>query len=494
MENNQSVIAKKLTEGAVPATVPAIEAENLSFCYGESGDAKDLAIEESTFRILKGEIVFLSGASGSGKSTLLNIINGIIPEVVEGRLKGGLKINGKKDLKLHERSLLLGNVFQNPRSQFFTTNTTAELVFQMENYGFSREEMKRRLAQITEEFGIERLLDRKIFGISSGERQLLALLTVFIMNPEVVIFDEPSANLDYGNAMRLRKEILRLKEKGKTVLVADHRYFYLKGIVDRVLLLEEKKVLFFSSEKEYEAHEYGKRVLDLFGYDYPKREIFRSQEKLLEIRSLTYKELLKDISLSFHQGEVTAIVGVNGAGKTTMARLISKLIKPDAGEILVSGQALYIMQDADFQLFGASCLKELEITQKDQKKNMDALRRLNLDRKKDRHPQLLSGGEKQRLQMAIGLVSDNRVMILDEPTSGLDQSSMERVIEMIETLKKGRSILVISHDYEFIRKCADRIVYIRDAKVGADFYLSEDEIKTLNQIYKEMEVYYEQHT
>lgn len=488
MGETTGAMMKEIPHGPESKPFFVIEAKNLAFAYAES---KGNAIESSSFRIRGGEIVFLSGSSGSGKTTLLNIINGIIPEVVDGNLKGELKIHGKERLKLYERSLILGNVFQNPRSQFFTTNTTSELVFQMENYGFSHEEMKKRLWQIVEEFGMERLLDRKIFGLSSGERQMLALLTVFIMDPDVIIFDEPSANLDYGNAMRLRSEILRMKEKGKTVLVADHRYFYLKGIVDKVLLVENGQVRTFEKEEEYVNYEYGKRVLDLFRHDYPKRVVRRSDEKILEIKGLSYRELLKEISVSFRRGEVTAMIGVNGAGKTTLARLISRLLRPDEGEIRGEGQALYIMQDADFQLFGSSCLKELEITQKDSEKNLNALSRLNLIDKKNRHPQMLSGGEKQRLQMAISLVSDNNLIILDEPTSGLDQHSMNCVADMVEDLKKQRSVLIISHDYEFIRKCADRIVYLKDAKMEADFYLTEENIERLNQIYKEMEVYYE---
>lgn len=469
-------------------TEKLIETKNLTFKYAEN---EEPAIENINFTVNRGEIVFIAGDSGSGKSTLLNIINGIIPEVIEGEMKGDMIIDGKKDLKIYERSLILGNVLQNPRSQFFTTNTTSEMVFEMENYGLSADEMRKRLEQSVEEYRVENLLDREIFRISSGERQFLALVTALIMNPQAVIFDEPSANLDYGNAMRLKEEIKRLKAKGKTVIVADHRCFYLEGIIDKVLLVENKTVKEFKSERDYFHYEYGKRVFNLFKHEFPRREIVRTQNSGVEIKNLSYRGILEDITISFNEGEVTAIIGINGAGKTTLAKIISRVIKPDKGKVVSPGQALYIMQDADFQLFGESCLKELEITEKNGDKNADALKLLDLWRLKEKHPQTLSGGEKQRLQMAISLVSGNDVIILDEPTSGLDKSAMDRVIGMLEILKKGRTMILISHDYEFIRKSTDRIIYVKDTKIEEDFYLYEDNTEKLNKIYKEMESYYE---
>ncbi|EFI41943.1 ABC transporter ATP-binding protein [Peptoniphilus sp. oral taxon 386] len=465
-----------------------IELKNLSFKYSED---KVNAIDGINCTVDKGKVIFIAGDSGSGKSTLLNIINGIIPEVIEGDLNGKVYINKAENLKIYERSLILGNVFQNPRSQFFTTNTTSELVFAMENYGKSYEEMKERLIRIVDEFKIEKLLDRDIFSISSGERQFLALLTVLIMNPNVIIFDEPSANLDYGNAMRLKRQIEELRESGKTVVVADHRCFYLRGIIDKVLLIEDKTVIEFGSEEEFFNCAYGKRVFDLFTHKYKERKIVKSEIETVKLQDVYYKNILENINVSFNKNETTVIVGTNGAGKTTLAKLISKIEKADRGKIEIENRALYIMQDADFQLFGATCLKELEITSKNEAENMEILRLLNLYDVAEKHPQSLSGGQKQRLQMAISLVSKNDVIILDEPTSGLDKNSMNRVIELIEKLKQNRTLIIISHDYEFIRKSADRVVYLKDKKIEEDFYLEHENVERLNNIYKQMEEYYE---
>ena len=223
-----------------------IVAKNLSFEY----EGEKAALKDVSFELQKGSLVFVAGNSGAGKSTLLNIINGLIPEVIEGKLQGALVIENKDNLKIEERSKIIGNVFQNPRSQFFTTNSTAELVFAMENFGISKEEMKKRLSEIVDKFDLEELMNRNIFGLSSGERQLLALASALIMDPSVIIFDEPSANLDYGNAMRLRNQLKKLKDEGKTIIVADHRCFYLKGLINTVLLLEDNTVKFYSTEDE----------------------------------------------------------------------------------------------------------------------------------------------------------------------------------------------------------------------------------------------------
>lgn len=470
--------------------LPLIEFENVSFRYeGEDADA----LCSVNFTIGKGEVIWITGESGSGKSTLLNLLNGMIPEVIEGNISGSILIEGKKDLPVYERSRILGNVFQNPRSQFFTTNTTAELVFAMENYGISKEEMRQRVKTITTEFQVEYLLDRDIFTLSSGERQLLALLTVLIMDPGIVVFDEPSANLDYGNAVRLGKEIDKLRQQGKTVLVADHRCFYLKGVVDRVFLLREKTLHVYDSVTQFAAAGYANRVLDLFDGVYPDRNDERERECIPDIRveDVSYRDVLSHVSFTAGRGEVTVLIGVNGAGKTTLAGLISGSQKPDHGTIQTSGQPLYMLQDADYQLFGATCLKELEINSKDIRRNEDALCRLSIDTLKDNHPQTLSGGQKQRLQMAVCTVCENRVILLDEPTSGLDQGAMRRVVDEITQLKKDHTIVLISHDYELIRLAADRILYLNNRTIQNEFPLDREHLSQLNEIYKEMGAYYE---
>ena len=462
-----------------------IRAEKLTFNYEESNDG----IKDIDFSVKSSEIILLAGDSGSGKSTLLKCLNGLIPETVEGSLEGNLYFGDKKysELKMFELNEKIGSVFQNPRSQFFTTNSTAELVFPMENYGYTKKLMDERLESLTEKFGLNPLLNRNIFEISSGERQLLALASAMALNQKAVIFDEPSANLDYGNAMKLGKIISGMKKTGITVIVADHRFYYLKGLIDRVFLIEDGRLSQFDSEEEFKKSKYDTRSFDLFALDLPVTEKSINTEKIAGLKNVSYKNILTDISLELKKGEVSVLVGNNGVGKTTLAKLLCKTVKPDNGEVNVNELPFYIMQDPDFQLFGTSVYNELALVNDNEEAIAETLKYLGLYDYKDKHPFDLSGGQKQRLQIGMAMLCDKPLIIFDEPTSGLDIVSMKKVAREIVRLKENAAVLVISHDYEFIRNVANRIIYLKSGKVHEDFELTDNALCKLNNIFNNME-------
>ena len=462
-----------------------IRAEKLTFNYEQSDDG----IKDIDFSVKESEVILLAGDSGSGKSTLLKCLNGLIPETVEGSLEGNLYFEDKKysELRMFELNEKIGSVFQNPRSQFFTTNSTAELVFPMENYGYTKKLMDERLEALTEKFGLHSLLNRNIFEISSGERQLLALASAMALNQKVVIFDEPSANLDYGNAMKLGKIISGMKKSGITVIVADHRFYYLKGLIDRVFLIEDGKLNRFDSEEEFKKSKYDTRSFDLFDLDLPVPEKSINTEKIAGLKNVSYKNILTDISLELKKGEISVLVGNNGVGKTTLAKLLCKTIKPDSGEVNVNELPFYIMQDPDFQLFGTSVYNELALVNDNEEAIAEILKYLGLYDYKDKHPFDLSGGQKQRLQIGMAMLCDKPLIIFDEPTSGLDIVSMKKVAKEIVRLKENAAVLVISHDYEFIRNVANRIIYLKNGKVHEDFELTDNTLCKLNIIFNTME-------
>lgn len=462
-----------------------IRAEKLTFNYEESNDG----IKDIDFSVKSSEIILLAGDSGSGKSTLLKCLNGLIPETVEGSLEGNLYFEDKKysELRMFELNEKIGSVFQNPRSQFFTTNSTAELVFPMENYGYTKKLMDERLEALTEKFGLHPLLNRNIFEISSGERQLLALASAMALNQKAVIFDEPSANLDYGNAMKLGKIISGMKKSGITVIVADHRFYYLKGFIDRVFLIEDGRLSQFDSEVEFKKSKYDTRNFDLFDLDLPVPEKSVNTEKIAGLKNVSYKNILTDISLELKKGEVSVLVGNNGVGKTTLAKLLCKTVKPDIGEVNINGLPFYIMQDPDFQLFGTSVYNELALVNDNEEAIAETLKYLGLYDYKDKHPFDLSGGQKQRLQIGMAMLCDKPLIIFDEPTSGLDIVSMKKVAREIVRLKENAAVLVISHDYEFIRNVANRIIYLKSGKVHEDFELTDNALCKLNNIFNNME-------
>ena len=208
---------------------------------------------------------------------------------------------------------------------------------------------------------------------------------------------------------------------------------------------------------------------------------------MAKLENVSYKNILHDINLKLNKGEIAVLVGNNGAGKTTLAKAMCESIKPESGKVDIKDVPFFIMQDPDYQLFGTSVINELSLVKDDIKEIKECLDYLGLLPYRHKHPFALSGGQKQRLQIAMAMLCDRDVIIFDEPTSGLDIYSMKSVSKEILKLKEKAGILVISHDYEFIRYIADRIVYLEDGKIAEDFYLDENNLSKLNHIFIKMQ-------
>ena len=462
-----------------------VEGKNISFEYRDSLEG----IQNVNFVLQPGEVILVTGNSGSGKSTFLKCLNGLIPRVVEGKLEGEILLNHQntKDMSMAEISRHISSVFQNPRSQFFTTNTTSELVFSMENYGLDKAVMEERIQKVCALLQIQYLLNRDIFQLSGGERQMVAIASAMMMGQQIILLDEPSANLDYHNTYVFRGLVEKLKQEGYTVLIADHRFYYLSGLINRVFLFDDGKMQIFDSEQAFKESSYDTRSFDLFAMNIPFQTACEKKEKVLSLVDISYKDILQNITLDFFTNEVTAIIGTNGVGKTTLARILCKSISCTHGKI-IGEIPFYIMQDADYQLFGTSVQAELEIADHKIKKKdiQDVMDYFQLTKYADTHPFSLSGGQKQRIQVALGILSNRKVIIFDEPTSGLDLLSMRRVAREIQELKKKACVIVISHDYEFIRHISDRVLYLKNKTIRKDIPLDKEHLSEFNQIFMEM--------
>ena len=212
-----------------------IELKNINFRYAGGKDTGGL--ENINLTIPDGQVILLCGQSGCGKTTLTRLINGLIPNYYEGKLTGEVLLNGRNisRVPLYETAKYVGSVFQNPRTQFFTVDSTSELAFGCENQGLPEDEIAERIKSTVEQFGIDALMGKNIFHMSGGEKQKIACASVSVSNPHIMVLDEPSSNLDMSATEDLRRMMHLWKQQGKTIVIAEHRLYYLCNLIDRVL-------------------------------------------------------------------------------------------------------------------------------------------------------------------------------------------------------------------------------------------------------------------
>lgn len=457
-----------------------IEIRELSFKY--KGGA-NYSLKGINLNIKKGECILLCGRSGCGKSTLLKLMNGIIPEFYDGDISGSVMVNGMNTFTtpIYKLSKNEGSVFQNPKTQFYTTNTTDEIAFGLENYGIEREVINKRIKEVEKELHLENLMNKNIFNLSGGEKQKIAIASIYALNPEIFILDEPSSSLDIKSMKELSLTIKKLKSLGKTIIIAEHRLWYLKDIVDRAIYLEDGKIIREYSMDEIENLSEDERMrTGLRHSDYKAIERFDNFETsnkgtLLELKNLIFKRNTKIIlsieDLKFCYGNIIGIVGENGIGKSTLAKIICGLYKENKGKLLKDdenlniksrlNESLLIMQEVNYQLFTDSVKDEIVLTSniKDDYVLDTWLKDMELKNISDRNPHTLSGGQKQRVIILSALLSDKKILFFDEPTSGLDYRNMKIVAKNIKKVKEeDKLILIISHDVEFLESVCDKVI------------------------------------
>lgn len=476
-----------------------IRIENVSFKYAF---CEEYALRAVNLDIGNGEFVVLLGASGCGKTTVTRLINGLIPKFFEGELTGAVTVDGRDAAQLNIQDLagIVGSVFQDPRSQFFATDTTAEIAFSCENAGLPREEICARIEKAAKELQITRLLDRNIFELSSGEKQAVAIASVYAFGPPVFVLDEPSANLDIEAAEKLRQTLAALKQKGCTVVISEHRLHYLRELADRVVLMEGGAIARTFDREAFlrltneDAGELGLRCLFAEEPAMDGTPSASFSQPVLEIENVCFQypgrqNVLENVSFSVRRGEVLGIVGHNGAGKSTLMELICGLRREKAGAFRINGKrasakqrirsTYFVMQDSDYQLFTESVEKELLLGHTNEpalrEKAAFVMRRLDLTAYRDRHPASLSGGQKQRVSIAVACMKEADILCFDEPTSGLDLTNMRRTAELLKELAQmGKAVVVVSHDREFLSAVCSRIIRVETGCVQEDCTAEKD--------------------
>jgi energy-coupling factor transport system ATP-binding protein len=503
-----------------------IEIENLTYCYP---NATTPALNNINLEIHEGEFILLAGPSGCGKSTLVQCLNGIIPKVTGGDLRGKIQIGGKdiSSCKVHQLSKHVGMVFQNPNAQLFGLTVEEDVAFGPENLGMAREEIQKKLEKSIDIAGIEKLRKRFTFTLSGGEKQRTAIAGVIAMEPKILVFDEPTSDLDPVGTKQVLETVKKLnKDVSITTIMIEHKIDEVFGLADRTIVMDRGKIILdgktcYIFARNLDLLEsigiYPPQLIQLsrmlkvkpsykeiFSYINSLNESFKEFSEELTVKKsspeVVFEDVwfnyrngtpaLKGINLEIKKGEFIALIGSNGSGKTTLLSCMIGFIKPSRGRILIDGQDIknssvaelavkvgYLFQNPDLQLFTDTVAQEVGFGLKNRslatadinKKVAQALEIMELSEYRDQHPHALSRGQRQRLAVASIISMEQDILVLDEPTSGQDRGHLNKFLSQIKKLNDaGKTIIMITHDMSIVAEYAKRTIVMEEGKILMD--------------------------
>ena len=464
-----------------------IHFQDIQFRY-EGTISSEIGVKDINLIVHTGECVLLCGRSGCGKTTLTKLINGLIPNYFPGELSGNVQIDDENILgmPMYYLATKVGSVFQNPRTQFFNVDVDSEIAFGIENIAVPPDELHQRLEYTLDSLKIRNLQGKNIFELSGGEKQKIAFASVYAMNPDIFLLDEPSSNLDGDSIRDLKNYLHILKQQGKTILIAEHRLYYLLDIADRIVYLADGKIEKIYTPQEFRSLSGATRkhmglrttgIQDVHPISY-QRTFSRPILAVKDV-SLFYKKhpVLEHISLQASKGDIIGVVGPNGAGKTTFLRTLCGLHKEFTGcfywreqpqkETERMKRSYMVMQDVNHQLFCETVEEEVQLGMRSENAEEveRVLKQLDLSDLRDRHPMSLSGGQKQRLSIARAICRHPEILIFDDSFSALDYKT-DRVLR--DTLRKtcaDATRFIVAQRIGTIRD-ADKIIVLDDGKIA----------------------------
>lgn len=455
--------------------------------------SSDEALSGIDLKVRAGDVVLVTGRSGCGKSTLAGLINGLVPHLHTAEISGHVEVHGLSpaDEELHRMGRVVSTVFQNPRTQFFCADSTAEMAFAGENAGLAPETIRRQIAAVTERLSMTSLLGRPVAQLSGGQKQQVAIAAAAVNDPSLYVLDEPTSNLDDSGVEAVRQLLGHLRQAGSTVLITEHRLAFLRELVDRVVVLDRGRIVmdvaagtFFAMDEDRRRALGLRRLTEATGSalnagasaSCDALSAAEPTPRGLEVDDLSYRYRRGRLPavvldrLRFPRGSVTVITGPNGAGKSTLVRVLSGLAQPQRGTVRLDGDTLdrrtllarshVVMQDVNRQLFSDTVDGEL-VTGSAHRETGGVLARLGLEGLGERHPMSLSGGQRQRLAVATAVAADADLVFFDEPTSGLDNDGMLAIAGLARQLADDdRVVVIVTHDQELAAECADVVVTV----------------------------------
>lgn len=495
------------------------ELRSLSFAYP---GRRENAIENISLSVRAGEFIVLCGPSGSGKSTLLRLLKTELAP--HGACGGEVLFEGKPLEKTgrREQSQKIGFVFQNPENQIVTDKVWHELAFGMESLGYDSRTIRRRTAEMASFFGMEGWFHKDVSELSGGQKQMLNLASVMAVQPSVLILDEPTGQLDPIAASDFLAALARInRELGTTVIMSEHRMEEVFPIASRAAVLDKGRLLCAGTPnevgaslreaghdmslsmpvamrlwasvesaaecpvtvcegrewlREYVAEHDMRPLPDIAERSYPPEPAIKAEEMWYRYGK-DRPDVVRGLSLTVKKGEFLAILGGNGAGKTTSLKLLAGLLKPQRGELYADGRIGVLPQDPQMLFIGKTVRQDLfevlndkALTEERRSKMLayaSAVCRLN--GLLDRHPYDLSGGEQQRAALAKVLLTEPDILLLDEPTKGLDAEFRQSLANILRGLSdRGTTIVMVSHDIEFCARYAHRCALFFDGGIVAE--------------------------
>lgn len=504
-----------------------IHFDNLTYTYPA---ATQPALRQVTLNIARGEFCLVFGPSGGGKSTLLRCTNGLVPHFSGGLLEGSIRVNELDPLQLSTQGMsrIVGFVFQDPEAQFVVDRVEDEIAYALENMAMPPMEMQKRVESAIHLLELDCLRLRRLETLSGGEKQRVAIAAALVMQPEILVLDEPTSQLDPHAAEEVLQALVRLnQELGLTILLAEHRLerilphasyaVYLEAGKAGAIAGEPRQVLSqvpvnppvvvlgkamgweplpLTVEEAYHFTNASPNLLDegrrpIGAESLPLSQPAERENPFLRAESLTVsfgnQPVLRQVSLELYPHEITVMMGPNGAGKTTLLRSLVGLTKAQEGSVWVDSQPIagrsvaencqkvgYLPQDPNALLFADTVEDELLITLRNHGRTpqanevLELLKRLGLAEKAGEYPRDLSTGERQRVALGAIMVAHPRALLLDEPTRGLDYAAKQSLLEVLRRWRdEGMAILLVTHDVELAAEVADRVVLLEGGRVSA---------------------------